>query len=128
MFTTTFPCHSCARHIVACGIKEVYYIQPYEKSLALDLHDDAINDINSENPKKVSFIQFDGISPRRYSKFFFSTADRKDSNSGFAIDYPTKYKNHVDIQLIDDYQDMELKISEFYYGKVLSQDVDAASE
>jgi deoxycytidylate deaminase len=25
LFCTTYPCHSCARHIVAAGIKEVYY-------------------------------------------------------------------------------------------------------
>lgn len=40
MFTTTFPCHICAKHIIAAGIKAVYYIEPYEKSLAIELHDD----------------------------------------------------------------------------------------
>jgi deoxycytidylate deaminase len=33
LFVTTYPCHSCARHIIAAGIKEVYYIEPYKKSL-----------------------------------------------------------------------------------------------
>jgi deoxycytidylate deaminase len=42
LYTTTFPCHSCARHIVAAGISKVYYIEPYEKSLAQKLHGDAI--------------------------------------------------------------------------------------
>lgn len=37
LFVTTYPCHSCARHIVASGIKEVYYIEPYKKSLATKL-------------------------------------------------------------------------------------------
>lgn len=42
LFVTTFPCHYCARHIVAAGVHEVQYIEPYPKSLAFDLHKDAI--------------------------------------------------------------------------------------
>ena len=42
MCVTTYPCHSCARHIVASGIIEVVYIEPYPKSKAIDLHDDSI--------------------------------------------------------------------------------------
>jgi deoxycytidylate deaminase len=121
MFTTTFPCHNCARHIVAAGIKEVIYIEPYEKSLALDLHDDAINDANSINPDKVSFIQFEGVSPRRYHKFFFATADRKNSD-GKAEQFTTKYRNHVDIQFIDSYQSIEDKISADYFIKTKKND------
>jgi len=117
MFTTTYPCHNCARHIVASGIKEVYYIQPYEKSLALDLHDDAINDSNTHNESKLSFIQFDGVSPRRYHKFFFATAERKNAN-GIAVPYATKYSNHVDIQLLDSYQEIEDKVTEAYSKKI----------
>ncbi len=43
LFCTTYPCHSCARHIIAAGISDVYYIEPYRKSLATKLHSDAIN-------------------------------------------------------------------------------------
>ena len=42
LFATTFPCHHCARHIVAAGIRRVVYVAPYAKSRAVDLHDDAI--------------------------------------------------------------------------------------
>lgn len=42
LYCTTYPCHVCARHIVAAGIVRVVYIEPYEKSLALKLHGDAI--------------------------------------------------------------------------------------
>ena len=42
LFVTTFPCHYCARHIVGAGVYEVQYIEPYPKSLALELHNDAI--------------------------------------------------------------------------------------
>ncbi|MBS0251631.1 MAG: hypothetical protein JSR78_11280, partial [Proteobacteria bacterium] len=42
LFVTTFPCHNCARHIVAAGVDEVQFIEPYLKSKALPLHGDAI--------------------------------------------------------------------------------------
>ena len=42
LYTTTFPCHNCAKHIVASGISRVVFVEPYPKSLANDLHSDAI--------------------------------------------------------------------------------------
>lgn len=42
LYVTTFPCHYCARHIVSAGVYEVQYIEPYPKSLARELHGDAI--------------------------------------------------------------------------------------
>lgn len=76
LYTTTYPCHNCARHIVASGIKAVYYIEPYAKSLATPLHSDAI----SENPlhtDKVIFRQYDGIAPRNYHRLFRPNTERK---------------------------------------------------
>jgi deoxycytidylate deaminase len=32
LYTNTYPCHNCARHIVAAGITNVVYIQPYKKA------------------------------------------------------------------------------------------------
>lgn len=55
LYTTTFPCHNCARHIVAAGISAVYYVEPYSKSLAMELHDDAIS-IRESAGKSVSFF------------------------------------------------------------------------
>ncbi|KZN43766.1 deaminase [Pseudoalteromonas luteoviolacea] len=49
MFCTTYPCHNCAKHLVAAGIKKVYYIEPYPKSRAVDSHTDAIFDPESLN-------------------------------------------------------------------------------
>lgn len=77
LYTTTYPCHNCARHIVAAGISRVVYIEPYEKSLALELHDDAITtddqdaeqDLNN-SLKKLLIVQFEGTAPIRYESFF----------------------------------------------------------
>ncbi|MBF4218320.1 deaminase, partial [Vibrio anguillarum] len=61
LYSTTYPCHNCARHIVAAGILRVVYIEPYEKSLALKLHDDALTDANGTH--KVVLVPFEGVSP-----------------------------------------------------------------
>ena len=31
LYCTTFPCHNCAKHIVAAGIERVFYVEPYPK-------------------------------------------------------------------------------------------------
>jgi len=69
LFVTTYPCHSCARHIIASGIMEVYYIEPYRKSLAIRLHGDAITE--SENDaNKVQLRPYEGVAPAKYLSLF----------------------------------------------------------
>jgi deoxycytidylate deaminase len=64
LFVTTFPCHYCARHIVTAGVDEVQYVEPYPKSQALDLHEDAIQvELSGWKPPshggtKVLFVPF----------------------------------------------------------------------
>lgn len=76
LYTNTYPCHNCARHIVASGIKSVVYIEPYLKSLALALHNDAVTE-NPAEKNKVIFRQYDGVAPRNYLKLFRPPSDRK---------------------------------------------------
>lgn len=97
LFVTTFPCHYCARHIVSAGVDEVQYIEPYPKSLAFDLHGDAIEvteelwvspsdatithnqlivkSSNKDAKPKVLFRAFTGVAPRLYRQAFMK--DRK---------------------------------------------------
>ena len=77
LYCTTYPCHSCARHIVAAGIEKVYFIEPYPKSLATDLHMDSITDDELDKSKKVKIIAFEGVAPNRYFDLFLSTEKRK---------------------------------------------------
>jgi deoxycytidylate deaminase len=79
---TTFPCHNCTRHLIASGLRRVIYILPYAKSLARDLHDDALV-IEPRRPGPVAgrvvFEQFIGVAPRAYPQYFhFGEGDRKD--------------------------------------------------
>lgn len=69
IFVTTYPCHSCARHIVAAGISEIFYIEPYRKSLALRLHSDALTE-SIDKTGLVKLMQFDGVAPRRFIDLF----------------------------------------------------------
>jgi len=118
LFVTTFPCHYCARHIVSAGIYEVQFIEPYPKSLALELHDDAIavEEGNWHPPEetgmaeakrrrktaseqgravvegvsgRVLFRPFVGVAPRLYLRAFEKTRRLKDKITGkFDIQAP----------------------------------------
>jgi deoxycytidylate deaminase len=76
LFLTTYPCHSCARHIVAAGIKEVYYIEPYRKSLATKLHDDSITE-DEKDTSRVRILPYDGVAPTKYLKLFRMQPDTR---------------------------------------------------
>jgi deoxycytidylate deaminase len=76
LFCTTFPCHICAKHIVAAGIDRVVFLEPYPRSLSQKLHGDSIT-FEIEIPEKILFEPFIGISPRRYRDIFEKRA-RKD--------------------------------------------------
>jgi deoxycytidylate deaminase len=104
LFVTTFPCHYCARHIVAAGIDEVQYIEPYPKSQALELHPDSIattahgwkvpssrvhfpivvDGQGAPAPElvKVLFRPFTGVAPRLYKRAFAKDRDLKNSSTG----------------------------------------------
>ncbi|WP_127088311.1 anti-phage dCTP deaminase [Aquabacter cavernae] len=70
LYCTTFPCHMCAKHIVAAGISRVVYLEPYPKSYAKDLHGDAIYTDSKPQINRVGFDGFIGVSPYRYRDLF----------------------------------------------------------
>lgn len=70
LYCTTFPCHNCAKHIVAAGIKRVVYIEPYPKSKAAEFHSDSISLGFSGDDGTVHFEPFVGVGPRRFFDLF----------------------------------------------------------
>jgi deoxycytidylate deaminase len=88
LYCTTFPCHMCARHIIAAGIGRVVYVEPYPKSLTKHLHSDAacIEYDSAAPPNAVKFVPFNGIGPRRYFDLFEMSSARKDAN-GRAVEW-----------------------------------------
>lgn len=80
MYVTTFPCHNCAKHVIAAGIKQLIYLEPYAKSRAAMLHEEEI-DLDSKEqsppaldstsgPHRVLFNAYTGIAPRQYEPLF----------------------------------------------------------
>jgi deoxycytidylate deaminase len=86
LYVTTYPCHYCARHIVAAGVREVQYIEPYPKSMATKLHSDSIrvtrSDVNEKVHEKVLFRPFSGAAPRLYRRAFLKDRELKNKQTG----------------------------------------------
>lgn len=106
MYCTTFPCHVCAKHIVAAGITKVWYVEPYPKSLALDMFADSIT-LDHKKTNKVHFRSFVGVAPRRFMDLFLMLT-RKDE-SGKKLDWKEKnampryseYETYLEAEVIE---------------------------
>lgn len=118
LYSTTYPCHNCARHIIASGVRRVVYIEPYSKSLAVDLHGDAIKN-NSSSAEFLNIEPFEGVAPKRHSSFFSAGGSRKDKK-GLAISYASQERTPVDEVLLTTYTRSEEKIVEFIQEKLKS--------
>lgn len=81
LYVTTFPCHECARHIVAAGISRVVYIEPYAKSLAIELHGDSIELDPGRETNKIPFLPFLGVAPKNHTNMFGAPKRKDDSGS-----------------------------------------------
>lgn len=133
LFTTTYPCHNCARHIVAAGIRSVYFIEPYGKSLASELHNDSIDhDADSQmglfpgpGGQRVAFLHFEGVAPRRFADLFFALDSRKDAQGRARSIVPESAALKAP-ELLDNYRQLEAKIVERLQRKVAG--VTAAEE
>ena len=96
LYTTTFPCHECAKMIIGAGIIEVHYIEPYPKNLVKELFRDMIDVSPSvESAKglvdgKVPFHQFLGIAPQWYSEAF-TAGERRVGDQLVDFDRRTSY-------------------------------------
>ena len=89
MYVTTFPCHLCARHVVAAGIKKLVYIEPYAKSLTAELYPDSIAvDGGNGDKKRIPFVPFVGVAPRQYMNLF--QAGKRKNSDGSAVRFNPK--------------------------------------
>ncbi len=87
LYTSTFPCHNCARHLVTAGIKEVYYIEPFTKSLATHLHSDSLTTERGEEVVgRMRILPFTGVGPRLYEEYFLKRVDLKNDRTGEYIE------------------------------------------
>lgn len=112
MYMTTFPCHNCAKHIIAAGIKKVVYIEPYPKSKALEFYKNEISQDQTDKAKKVIFIPFEGVGPHRFIDLFsmqsirWYARTRKDKK-GYVIQWNRDNANLRNPMTLFNYIDME---------------------
>ena len=82
IYSTTFPCHECARHIVAAGLKKVVFIEPYPKSRVGVMFDDAII-VDGDDGRRVPFLPYVGVAPGMYMQAF--RAPRRKNEDGTRV-------------------------------------------
>ncbi len=123
LYCTTYPCHNCARHIILAGIKNIYYIEPYKKSLGITLHSDALTE-DEKDEKKVRILAYDGVAPRRYLDFFSMKYDRKSDNGKMLVKDITKAfpKTRVSLQAIPTLENQAIKV--LYDCGIIKKEVD----
>lgn len=108
LYCTTFPCHMCARHVIAAGVSRVVYIEPYPKSMAKELYKGSL-DVDHDpaaDEDAVRFRPFVGVSPRRYIDFF-EMPRRKDAR-GHVIEWAPstaaprvkQYPTYLDVETV----------------------------
>lgn len=88
IFTTAFPCHMCMRLIIASGIARIVYVDPYPKSLAMDMYADSV--AHGEEDGLVAVEAFRGASWSIYPKVFSATNRKRKPDGAFvAVDRTT---------------------------------------
>ncbi len=99
IYVTTFPCHNCAKHLIAAGIRKVVYLEPYPKSRADYLHSEEIelDPLGEVRDDRVAFVAFSGVSPRQYQQLFAMAA------RGAKKGYPLKEWNSKRMTLLPRY-------------------------
>lgn len=105
VYVTTQPCHNCVKHLIAAGVDRVVYIEPYPKSLGEELHSDAIS-LNPQqsdpSQRKISFLPYQGLAPRRYHDIFDMHEKRKDNDgkmcyrSKLDVAFSPKFSQRID--------------------------------
>jgi deoxycytidylate deaminase len=82
MYTTTYPCHECARLIIAAGIKKVVYVDPYPKSQVQEMFHDEVSEGPGGRQGTVVFEPFEGVAPRLFRQVFLMPSRPRDKVSG----------------------------------------------
>ncbi|MBW4982935.1 hypothetical protein KZZ07_10315 [Mameliella sp. CS4] len=125
LYCTTFPCHNCAKHIVAAGISKVTYLEPYPKSFADYLYPDSISiDPIGTEESLVVFEQFTGITPVRYRSLFSRGSSKNEQ--GYVLQWTPKDSSPVLRDQIQKHFDREIAFQAKILETVQSTSKDVA--
>jgi deoxycytidylate deaminase len=96
LYSTTFPCHNCAKHIIAAGIRKVVFVEPYPNSKAVEFHSDSTSFRFNGATDTVLFEPFVSVGPRHFVDLFSMNLgagyplSRKDQEDHIIDWYPEK--------------------------------------
>lgn len=122
LYSTTFPCHMCATHLIAAGLNRVVYIEPYPKSRAEELYPKSIAvDKAPERDKMLKFEAFAGIAPRSYMTLF--TAPKRKNKDGEIITWEAKDEFARVGRFVASYLQIETKVVEWLLEELASKDI-----
>jgi len=135
LYSTTLPCHNCAKHIISAGIKKVIFIEPYQKSKAQEFHEDSIrigfnaNSAVTDDPRPmVHFEPFVGVGPRRFFDLFSVQlgsgypVERKNKGDGTRLDWKPE-NGTLRLQMLPaSYLDLEIIASDMFNEHRLSKE------
>ncbi len=122
LYTTTFPCHNCTKHIVAAGITRVVFVEPYLKSKAISLHGDVIalkGEKQDARNDTVTIEPYVGVGPRRFFDLYSTRhgsgrmLDRKDEK-GHALEWDPEHCDLRHQMLPNSYLDLELNAANIF--------------
>jgi deoxycytidylate deaminase len=81
VYVTAYPCHNCAKHLLALGL-QVRYLEPYPKSRAAAMYGAQIGG---------TFGPFIGVAPRRYHLFETEGDSKTDEGGRKPWEQPDKH-------------------------------------
>lgn len=83
------------------------FLEPYRKSLATKLHQDAITE-NESDLTKVRVLPFDGVAPSRYLKFFSAHPSGRKTD-GLMIAREAEPVARISIEAVSTLEDLVVK-------------------
>jgi len=117
LYSTTFPCHICAKDIITSGITRVVYLEAYPKSKNKELYPTLIDFNTNNKSERVSFEFYTGIGPKRFL-YVYSLENKEGENkiSLLQFELPKYYTERED----DVFNHLKMKLSNKpFFGKHL---------
>lgn len=81
LYSTTFPCHLCAKEIINAQIERVVYLEAYPKSKSHKLYPELIDFEPKKRTSSIPFEFFNGVGPKRYH-YVYSLRNKPDKDIG----------------------------------------------
>jgi deoxycytidylate deaminase len=115
LYTTTYPCHDCAKHLLSAGIARVVYVAPYPRSLVSALFSDLIDvEGATPGPGRLSFQPFVGIAPAQFLRLF-TAPKRREEDGRFVVWEPIKSRPRLigrDVALLTKQREQMILLAE----------------